>query len=58
MRHGDVLGKLNRPPKQRMSLLANLATYLFKHEQIITTMARARELRRYADKVRLSQSVR
>lgn len=51
MRHGDVLGKLNRPPKQRLSLLANLATYLFTHECILTTLARARELRRYAEKV-------
>ena len=51
MRHGDVFGKLNRPPKQRLSLLANLATYLFTHECILTTLARARELRRYAEKV-------
>jgi len=34
-----------------MALLKVLATELFQHEQIETTMARAKELRRFAEKV-------
>lgn len=51
MRHGKVLGKLSRNPLKRSRLLNNLATSLFEHERIETTMARAKELKRFADKV-------
>jgi large subunit ribosomal protein L17 len=51
MRHGDAFGKLGRDPARRMRLLKTLCTHLFEHERIQTTLARAKELVRYADKV-------
>lgn len=51
MRHGDVLGKLNRDPVRRQRLLRTLAAHLFTHERIQTTLARGKELVRYADKI-------
>lgn len=53
MKHGRVLGKLARNPIKRVRLLKNLATYLFEHESIQTTMARARELKRFSEKVHI-----
>ncbi len=50
MRHlkaGKILG---RTPSHRKALFSNLVTSLVKHEQIVTTMAKAKELRRRADK--------
>ncbi len=43
--------KLNRPTGARKSLLRNLAVSLFRHEQIRTTVAKAKELSRFADGV-------
>ncbi len=51
MRHGFAFRKLSRNPEQRMRLLKNLATSLFEHERIQTTLARGKELRRFAEKV-------
>lgn len=51
MRHRKANRKLNRPSGQRRALLRNLATSLFEEGRIITTHARARELKRVADKV-------
>ena len=43
--------KLGRAPVQRRSMLRRLATALVKHERIMTTLARAKEMRRVADRV-------
>lgn len=50
MRHGDVFSKLNRNPSDRMKLLKTLSSHLFEHERIQTTLPRAKELARYAEK--------
>jgi large subunit ribosomal protein L17 len=41
--------KLSRPTGARHALLRSLATSLFRHEQITTTYAKAREVARYAE---------
>ena len=51
MRHKKANRKLNRPSSQRRALLRNLVTSLFEHGRITTTHARARELKRVADKM-------
>ncbi|GAB0489995.1 hypothetical protein MMPV_001222 [Pyropia vietnamensis] len=51
MRHGMTHRTLSRNTAHRMALLRNLTAALFEHEVIETTVARAKELRRYADKV-------
>ena len=49
MRHGDKQRKFNMPKSQRRALFANLTNALFTHEQITTTLPRAKELRSFAD---------
>ena len=51
MRHRKAGRKLNRTSAHRRALFANLAKALIEHEQITTTDAKARELRRYAEKL-------
>jgi len=51
MRHRKAGRKLNRTSAHRRALLANMAKALIEHEQITTTDAKARELRRYAEKL-------
>ncbi len=51
MRHLKQGRKLGRTTAHRKALLRNLATALFGHERIITTEAKAKELRRIADKL-------
>ncbi len=51
MRHGKVFGKLGRSPAHRRALLRNLATSLILHDSIETTLPKARELKRVADKL-------
>ena len=51
MRHGMQGRKLNRTSQHRRALFANLANALFKHEQITTTLPKAKELRPYAEKL-------
>ena len=41
--------KLSRYSEHRMSMLKNLSISLFKEGRIVTTLARAKELRRFAD---------
>jgi len=51
MRHRKAGRKLNRTPTHRGALFAALANALFKHEQIATTLPKAKELRRVADRL-------
>ena len=51
MRHRKAGRKLNRTPSHRSALLASLVTALIKHEQIATTLPKAKELRRVADRL-------
>ena len=45
MRHGKVHRKLNKKPAHRRSMFANMCASLIKHEQIMTTLPKAKELR-------------
>ncbi len=45
MRHRMSGRKLNRTSKHRQMLFRNMSQALIKHEQIVTTLAKARELR-------------
>jgi len=49
MRHKKDVKKLGRNSKARKALLRNLATSLFKEKKIKTTLAKAKELRRFAE---------
>ncbi len=51
MRHRKAGRKLNRTPTHRSALLSSLANALIKHEQIATTLPKAKELRRVADRL-------
>ena len=51
MRHRNAGRKLNRTATHRSAMFANLAVALFKHEQITTTLPKAKELRRVVDKL-------
>ncbi len=51
MRHNIKGRKLNRDSAHRKALLANLAKSLVTHEQLRTTLPKAKELKPYADKL-------
>ena len=51
MRHRTSGRKLNRTSTHRKAMFANMATSLIKHEQIKTTLPKAKELKRIADKL-------
>ncbi|KAG7099309.1 hypothetical protein E1B28_001167 [Marasmius oreades] len=51
MKHGVAFRKLSRPTAHRMLMLRNLVTSLFEHEQIRTTLPKAREAARFAEKI-------
>lgn len=51
MRHRKAGRKLNRTSTHRRAMLAALANALIKHEQIATTLPKAKELRRVADRL-------
>ena len=51
MRHGMHGRKLNRTASHRKALFMNMANALIKHEQIKTTLPKAKELKRVADKL-------
>jgi large subunit ribosomal protein L17 len=51
MRHRVKRKKLGRPTEHRLLMLRNLVTDLMEHGKVITTIARAKELRRLADRV-------
>jgi large subunit ribosomal protein L17 len=50
MKHKIGFNKLNRVPAHRKALIRNMMTVLFKHERIVTTKAKATEVRRFAEK--------
>ena len=51
MRHGKTHRKFNRRSDHRRSMLANLAASLIKHEQITTTLPKAKDLRPVVEKL-------
>ena len=51
MRHRRAGRRLNRTSSHRRSLFANMAAALIKHEQIVTTLPKAKELRRVTDRL-------
>lgn len=51
MRHGHGYRKLNRTHEHRKAMFANMAGSLIEHEQIKTTLPKAKELKRIADKL-------
>ncbi len=50
MRHGFALRKLNRTHEHRKAMFANMASALIKHEQIVTTLPKAKALRPIVEK--------
>jgi ribosomal protein L17 len=51
MRHKHGQRKLNRTSQHRAALLRNMSAALIKHEQITTTIPKAKELRPYVEKL-------
>ena len=51
MRHGNGYRKLNRTHEHRKAMFANMVCSLVEHEQITTTLPKAKELKRIADKI-------
>jgi large subunit ribosomal protein L17 len=51
MRHGKVHRKLGRTSEHRKAMFANMAAALIKHEQIVTTLPKAKELRPVVEKM-------
>ena len=51
MRHGNAHRKLGRKPEHRKAMFANMAAALIKHEQITTTLPKAKELRPVVEKL-------
>ena len=51
MRHNVGYRKLGRTSEHRRALLRNLATDLFRHERLRTTLPKARELRPFAERL-------
>jgi large subunit ribosomal protein L17 len=51
MRHGYAHRKLGRTSAHRQAMFANMAASLIKHEQIVTTLPKAKELRPFVEKL-------
>ena len=51
MRHGISQRKLGRKSGHRTALFRNMSAALIKHEQIVTTLPKAKELRPYVEKL-------
>lgn len=51
MRHGVAHRKLNRTASHRRAMFANMAASLIEHEQIVTTLPKAKELKPIMDKL-------
>src|SRR5882672_7129464 len=51
MRHGHGLRKLGRTTSHRLAMLRNMTVSLLRHEEISTTLPKAKELRRVAERM-------
>jgi large subunit ribosomal protein L17 len=51
MRHGSGLRKLNRTSAHRLAMLRNMTVSLLRHEEIQTTLPKAKELRRVVEPI-------
>ena len=51
MRHGASIRQLSRTSTHRRAMLRNMATSLLQHDRIETTVAKAKELRPYVEKL-------
>ncbi len=51
MRHGNSGRKLNRTASHRKAMFANMSASLIEHEQIVTTLQKAKELRPIVEKL-------
>ena len=51
MRHGIAHRKLGRTTAHRTAMFANMSASLIKHEQIVTTLPKAKELRPFVEKL-------
>ena len=51
MRHGNGYRKLNRTHEHRKAMFANMVCSIIEHEQIKTTLPKAKELKRVIDKI-------
>ena len=51
MKHNIKNKKLNKTSSHRKAMFMNLSNALIKHEQITTTLAKAKELRRFVEKI-------
>jgi len=51
MRHKKQGRKLNRTSSHRLAMFANMSASLIQHEQIVTTVPKAKELRPFIEKI-------
>ena len=51
MRHGHAHRKFNRTAEHRRAMFANMCAALIKHEQIVTTLPKAKDLRPIVEKL-------
>src|SRR5580700_10811735 len=51
MRHGHAYRKFNRTAEHRRAMFANMCAALIKHEQIVTTLPKAKDLRPVVEKL-------
>lgn len=51
MRHNKSGNRLSRTTSHRQALIRNMVTSLLEHERIVTTTAKAKEVRKVADKM-------
>ena len=51
MRHGKKFNHLGRKADHRKAMLANMAVSLIEHKRIVTTLAKAKALRQYAEPI-------
>jgi large subunit ribosomal protein L17 len=50
MRHRSLGRRFNRDPAHRQAMFSNMAAALIRHEQIVTTLPKAKDLKRVIDK--------